>query len=278
MGMFLVKAKIIYNKRVKANFFRCKIIAPEIARSAKPGQFVDIRINEGCQPLLRRPFGVHRADAKTFEILYEVVGMGTQALSQKKAQEDLDILGPLGNGFDHASPVTRNTPRVLVAGGMGVAPLVFLAEILAYSVERIAYSKKLSAKRYSANATVLIGAKTKSHITCEEEFKKLGCDVKIATDDGSRGFKGRVTELLIDMLRRTKDEGRRTIYACGPRPMLKEVCRISEELDLPAQISLEEHMGCGVGACLGCVVNTKQGFKRVCKDGPVFSAQDLIWE
>ena len=260
--MFLVKAKIIYNKRVKNNFFHCLILAPSVALAAKPGQFVDVRINDRYEPLLRRPFGVHNVNGKTFEILYEVVGKGTELFSQKKTGEYLDVLGPLGNGFsiDQRTKEPKNQRTILVAGGMGVAPLAFLAKEL----------KK-------TKPVVLIGAKTKNHITCEYEFKKLGCDVKIATDDGSRGFKGYVSDLLKKLL--TTDYClQSTVYACGPRPMLKEICRIAKEHHLPTQVSLEEHMSCGVGACLGCAVNTKQGFRRVCKDGPVFSAQDLIWE
>ena len=286
--MFLVKAKIIYNKRIKGNFFHCKFIASEIAKAAKPGQFVDIRISDGYEPLLRRPFGVHKVKGKIFEILYEVVGNGTQTLSQKKAGECLDILGPLGNGFSIIRKIEKqeNLKTILVAGGMGVAPLTLLAKEL---------------KKHKP--VVLIGAKTKSHITCEAEFKKLGCDVKIATDDGSRGFKGYVSDLLEHLLSTIPAAGGfasggdyrlSTIYACGPRQMLKEICRIAKEHGLPAQISLEEHMSCGVGACLGCVVKvrsqkvpacrqagkvkTEFEYKRVCKEGPVFDAQGIIWE
>jgi dihydroorotate dehydrogenase electron transfer subunit len=124
--------------------------------------------------------------------------------------------------------------------------------------------------------TVLIGAKTKSQILCENDFKKLGYSVKIATDDGSGGFKGKVTELLRNELS-TMNQELTTIYACGPRPMLKAISKISREYKISAQISLEEHMACGIGACLGCVVNTKGGFKRVCKEGPVFKADEIIW-
>jgi dihydroorotate dehydrogenase electron transfer subunit len=124
---------------------------------------------------------------------------------------------------------------------------------------------------------VLIGAKNKNQILCEKEFKKLGYDVKIATDDGSRGFKGKVTELLEKILLSAVSCQLSAVYACGPRPMLKEISRIANIYKIPAQISLEEHMACGIGACLGCVVNTKEGFKRVCKDGPIFNAKEIVW-
>jgi dihydroorotate dehydrogenase electron transfer subunit len=143
---------------------------------------------------------------------------------------------------------------------MGVAPLFFLA-------------KKLK----QAKPVVLIGARTKSQILCEKEFLESGCDVKTATDDGSFGFRGRVTDLLKHQLS-TMNYQLSTIYACGPKPMLKEISRIALKHNIPAQISLEAHMACGIGACLGCVVNTKEGFKRVCKEGPVFNCKDIVWQ
>jgi dihydroorotate dehydrogenase electron transfer subunit len=123
----------------------------------------------------------------------------------------------------------------------------------------------------------LLGAKTKKQILCEKEFKRLGCDVKISTDDGSRGCRGKVTDLLKKFLGAKSYELRVTIYACGPRPMLKEIAAISKRYNIPSQISLEEHMACGIGACLGCVVNTTAGYKRVCRDGPVFDAEEVVW-
>lgn len=136
--------------------------------------------------------------------------------------------------------------------------------------------QSLSAKRYPLNAIVLIGAKSKDHLVCIDEFKKLGCKVQIATDDGSLGFKGRVTELTENLLS-TIEYRLSAIYACGPKPMLQKISTLSKDYNLPAQISLEEHMSCGIGACLGCVVDTIDGYKRVCKEGPVFNAQEIIW-
>jgi dihydroorotate dehydrogenase electron transfer subunit len=275
--MFQVKAKLLRNQKIKGNYLRCRLDALKIARSATPGQFVNIKLTDNREPLLRRPFSVHRAEGRNIEILYEVVGKGTEILAQKKPGEYLDIIGPLGNGFDYSAPVLQFRRRrtrlrrgssapVLVAGGMGVAPLLFLAEEL---VKR-AFSAAPRAP------LVLIGARAKDELLCENDFRKLGCGVKIATDDGSRGFKGRVTELL-KHLPSTVDRRPSTVYACGPRPMLQEVSRISREYKIPAQVSLEEHMACGIGACLGCVVNTADGYKRVCKEGPVFQADEIIW-
>jgi len=278
--IFQTKAKLIKNIAVAQNYYKIILACPQIAKEANPGQFLNIRVSEGCVPLLRRPFSIHRVRNSEIEILFEVVGKGTEVLSQRKEGESLDIIGPLGNGFDYTLCVKRHALPILIAGGMGIAPLLFLADRLAYDVERTAYRKdkkaKLSAKRYPLNAKVLIGAKTKAGLLCEKEVKELGCEVEIATDDGSKGFKGKVTDLLTPYLS-AKYYPLSVIYACGPYPMLKEIANISKKYNISAQISLEEHMACGIGVCLGCAVRTNQGYKRVCKEGPVFSANQIIW-
>ena len=258
--MVRVKARILYNKITQGRYFNLIIEAPQIVNGAKPGQFVNIKLTDASEPLLRRPFSIYRVKGKDIELLYEVVGQGSEILSQKKPGEYLDIIGPLGNGFNYALQTKRSTSSVLVAGGMGVVPLLLLAEKLGH-----------------ANTSVLIGAKTKKQILCEKEFKNLGCDVRISTDDGSKGYRGKVTELLRRLLS-TKSYELSAIYACGPKPMLKEIAVISRDYNIPAQISLEEHMACGIGACLGCAVNTKEGYKRVCKEGPVFNTDEIIWD
>ncbi|MDD2679439.1 MAG: dihydroorotate dehydrogenase electron transfer subunit [Candidatus Omnitrophica bacterium] len=248
MKNFQLQAKILAQTKIKNSYWRCTLRAAPIARLARPGQFVNIKISAGLTPLLRRPFSIHGISGDKLTLLYEVVGQGTQILAQKKAGESLDIIGPLGNGFELKSA----RPALIVAGGMGAAPLLFLAT--------------------KVKTLVLVGAKTKEQLLCVQEFKKSGCRVKISTDDGSAGFKGRVSELLKHNL-----AGYNTIYACGPKPMLKAVAEVAKKYKLPAQLSLEEHMACGIGACLGCVVKTKDGLRRVCKEGPVFLAEDLIW-
>ncbi|MCX5702329.1 MAG: dihydroorotate dehydrogenase electron transfer subunit [Candidatus Omnitrophica bacterium] len=274
MGKILqLKAKLIYNKRVSGRYLHLAVEAPKIANVAKPGQFIEVRVSDGLEPFLRRPFSVHSIRGGQIEILYEVFGRGTEVLSQRKPEESLDIIGPLGNGFDYKPQATGHRLQVLVAGGMGVAPLTFLAERLKKLQAPCLSGRQASSK---LQALVLIGAKTKKEILCEKEFQNLGCEVKIATDDGSRGFKGYVSNLLIKVLS-TVDCRQSTIYACGPKPMLKEIARVSKKYNIPAQISLEEHMACGIGACLGCVVNTKNGYQRVCKEGPVFDAEKIIW-
>ena len=260
MSQAQIKAKIVSNKRFKDNYWHLEFESGLIARHALPGQFVNIKVNSGIEPLLRRPISIHRIKGLKVKLFYEVLGKGTQILSSRKPGELLDVIGPLGNGFDLQAASGKRQAAILVAGGMGVAPLVFLAE-------RIKLKKPL----------VLIGAKTKKQILCLQEFKALGCAVKIATDDGSAGFKGRVTELLGQVLRQAQGARQLAIYACGPGAMLKAVSRIACENNIDSRLSLEEHMACGIGVCSGCVVPTKSGYKRVCKDGPVFSGRELTW-
>jgi dihydroorotate dehydrogenase electron transfer subunit len=269
------RLRIAANKKISKNYFKLSLLSPAVSALAQPGQFVAIKVSESDIPLLRRPFGIHKVNGKTFDCLVEIVGPATEILSRKKAGEYLDVIGPLGNGFEYRPKTTGQRPKILIAGGMGVAPLTFLAE-------KLTEFKNQNSK---IKIIALMGAKTKKQVLCEKEFKNLGCDVRIATDDGSKGFKGKVTDLLKDLLT-TYDLRLTTIYACGPKPMLKEISRISKNYNIPAQISLEEHTSCGIGACLGCVIKVKGqnlkvkgGFeyKRVCKEGPVFDAKDIIW-
>lgn len=258
--MIQTKAKILKNTLIKNNFFHCVISASEIARKAYPGQFINVKINDSLTPLLRRPFSVYNTQGERVEFIYEAVGEGTRLLSKRKKGEYLDLIGPLGNGFRiNSSPDSEN---ILVAGGIGVAPLFFLA-------------RKLAKKK--RGILVFLGAKTKKEILCKEEFKRLGCKIEMATDDGSLGFKGKITELFKSQIKNINCKVS-TLYACGPRPMLKEICLIAQKYNLLSQISLEEHMACGLGLCLGCVVKTRSGYKKVCSDGPVFEGQEIIWE
>ncbi|MCM8797021.1 MAG: dihydroorotate dehydrogenase electron transfer subunit [Candidatus Omnitrophica bacterium] len=265
--MIQLKVKILYNRREKEDYYHLSLLAPKVAREALPGQFVNIWLGREDGAFLRRPFSIHRAKEGQLHILYKVVGRGTELLSQRKAGETLDIIGPLGHGFDYQLSATNYQLPILVGGGIGVAPLTFLAERLACCLRPAARIKPL----------VLIGAKNKKQILCAQEFRALGCQVKTATDDGSSGFKGRVTDLFSYLLSTFLNYKLSTIYACGPRPMLKELASVCGKYNIPAQISLEEHMACGINACLGCVVETKNGYSRVCKEGPVFAADDIIW-
>jgi dihydroorotate dehydrogenase electron transfer subunit len=268
-----------------------------LGRNSRPGQFVEVRCSNGIEPLLRRPLGVHRITRAGIELLYEVIGKGTEMLSRKRPGETLDLIGPLGNGFDITRTTNDPAPlgpsglgygagerrtTILIAGGIGVAPLVALAQNLAYSGQRIAYRKK-------NRIHVFIGAKTKERILCENDFKKLGCTTHVSTDNGSKGRKGLVSESLSDFLNAKRHTLNATVYACGPIGMLKAVAKIAAGYRIPCQVSLEERMACGVGACLGCPVKvlpkvtgyglrvTGYEYKMVCKDGPVFDAEEIAW-
>jgi len=281
---YQIKAKILCNIHISSNYYRLIFIAPEIAQTSQPGQFVMLRISDEYQPLLRRPFSVHRLvynsqscvdsqkknpKAIGIEILYEIVGRGTKILSEKKPGEYLDVLGPLGNGFNYQPPAANNQLPILVAGGIGVAPLFFLAQRLTeYKLPR----------RAGCRPIVLIGARTKRKILCKKKFASLSLNVKISSDDGSIGFRGKATGLLRKILHaQTHRYKYAMIYACGPRAMLAEIAIISKQYSIPAQVSLEEYMACGLGVCLGCMVRTKEGQRFICKDGPVFDISELRW-
>ncbi|MFA4991571.1 MAG: dihydroorotate dehydrogenase electron transfer subunit [Candidatus Omnitrophota bacterium] len=263
-----MKAKILSNEEVAPGYYRMVLEGPYMAKTANPGQFVMVRCGNDTDPLLRRPLGISRVrrpaapGAMTMELLYEVIGRGTEILANKRKGETLKVLGPLGNGFDLLPCVRRPASgAVLIAGGIGVAPMIFLAEEMA---------------RKKIRPVILIGAKTKKLILCEKEFKRIGAEVHIATDDGTLGRKGFVSGLLQDVLRRTPDTRYPTVYACGPEPMLRAVAGICLNKKIECQISMETKMACGIGACLGCAVETKKGNKLACKDGPVFNARDLF--
>lgn len=258
--MIQAKIKILANDKIAPGYYKMALASPHIAKTARPGQFVHIKVNDGYEPLLRRPFSIHSIkNNDIIEILYRVVGKGTTLLSEKEVGEELDVLGPLGNGFKIDK---EGMKFVIIAGGAGIAPLFLLTKNLIH---------------YSNDVIVLIGAKSKELILCEQEFKDLGLEAQIATEDGSYGHKGVVTDLLY-LLPATS----LSLFACGPAIMLHEVANFSIKNNLPCQLSLESRMACGLGACLGCVIKVKNGvktaYKRVCKEGPVFDAKEIIWE
>ncbi len=264
------KAKIISNKKIAPEHYILSFKTPRIAKDTKPGQFFSVRVSRAYEPFLRRPFSAHKITQDRIEILYKVVGKATEILSMKKKDDILDVLGPLGNGFsleptadspslDYARD--RQPTALLVAGGHGVAPL--------YALARQVTNRK-------SRTLVFIGARTKKHIVNDKELRKLGAKVYISTDDGSRGYKGSVIDLLKRKARAMSYELGVRIYACGPKPMLKEVAKLARRYKMPCQVSLEEYMACGIGICLGCAVKTRTGFKLVCKDGPVFDAGEII--
>lgn len=261
----IIKAKITSNRKIAADHYVVELFSPWLAKNSSPGQFVTVKVQDkATDPLFRIPLGVHAVRKSGIKLLYKVVGTATEILSLKEKGETLSVLGPLGNGFD-VSPVfqKKSSRAILVAGGHGVAPLYFLAETL--------IKKRIG-------VDVFIGACEKKHIVCAKEFRKLGAKVIVATEDGTCGCKGYVTAPLGKHLKQTLDSKHRTtIFACGPRPMAAAVAGLAKKHDLPAQISLDAYMVCGIGACLGCAVETTAGYKLVCKDGPVFDAHQIKW-
>ncbi len=243
------------NIHIKGRFYRLIFQCEELASQAKPGHFLHIKVNDSIQPLLRRPFCVNRVRKSHVEILFEVVGEGTEILSRTKAGETLSAYGPLGNGF---SENISGKKALLVAGGIGVAPLLFLGE-------------SLLAKQFQVE--VLLGFQTHQDVIAEADFAQLGVKPEITTDDGSYGRKGLVTDLLKNKLDKNAH-----VFACGPVPMLKSVSEHCIADDVPCEVSIHNYMACGLGVCLGCVFPTKNGYKKVCEDGPVFNAIDLIFE
>jgi dihydroorotate dehydrogenase electron transfer subunit len=256
--IFLQKAKIIANQNIADKYYKITIDSKKISRKAQPGEFINLRITNAYQPLLRKPFSIHRIKGSKIQLLYEVVGQGTRILSRKKSGEYLDTLGPLGKGFDCSLARLKSSVPILVAGGIGVAPLLYLAD-------KIVKLKPL----------VLIGARTRKQILSKNDFKNIGCSVKISTDDGSLGYRGKVTDLLRQVLQSQDLKKKALIYACGPEPMRKVISEIAKRYNIPAEVSLESYMACGFGVCLGCTVNTRSGYRLVCKDGPVFDARKI---
>ena len=222
------------------------VLAGDTSAITAPGQFVNIKL-DGL--FLRRPISVCDYDGQTLTIVYKAVGKGTEAMSAMVPGTKLDILTGLGNGYDLT--LSGKTP-VLLGGGVGVPPMYNLAKKL------LAAGKKVS---------VILGFNTKSEIFYEEEFKALGCEVTVTTVDGSYGVKGFVTTAL-----ETMDYS--YFYTCGPEPMLKAVHKASKT---SGQMSFEERMGCGFGACMGCSCKTLTGYKRICKEGPVMQKEEIVW-
>ena len=236
---------IVSNEALTQNVYKM-VLQGDTSDITAPGQFVNIQL-EGL--FLRRPISVCDYDEQSLTIIYKVVGKGTEALSGMKAGEQLDILTGLGNGYDLS--LSGDAP-VLLGGGVGVPPMYNLAKKL------IALGKSVS---------VILGFNTASEVFFENEFKALGCSVQVTTVDGSHGTKGFVTDAL--------PEKYTYFYTCGPEPMLKAVYKTTST---SGQMSFEERMGCGFGACMGCSCKTLTGYKRICKEGPVMKKEEILWE
>ncbi len=284
--MIQVNSNIISNKRLTENCWRMVLDASQIASGVKPGQFIHIKIGGSNGPLFRRPLSVFRrvklGDTLGIEVIYKVVGRGTGLMTELRKGNQIDIIGPLGHGFEWHRD---KSVKVLVAGGTGAACLFLLAEEISEA---------------GLQLKILLGAETKTSLILKKEFASLGAEVMVSTDDGSQGYHGFVTEMLDKALDERKISSDCVVYSSGPEPMLKALAPICQKYHIPAQVSMERHMMCGIGACLACVckvdknhisrhrdlgsshiqfVSEKEfGYALVCKDGPVFDIHEVIFD
>ncbi|MGI6550318.1 MAG: dihydroorotate dehydrogenase electron transfer subunit [Syntrophomonadales bacterium] len=256
------KALVIRHREIVPYYYELEFIAPSIAQEVQPGQFVNVRVSDSLDPLLRRPFSIYDVDKKlgSITVFYKVVGRGTELLSQMPIQKRLDVMGPLGRPFSTPKHINR---AYLIGGGVGIAPLVYLAKVLTANEVKV---------------KVLMGASTAGFLSGKDMFDRLGVDYLVSTDDGSEGMRGRVTDLFKQQLSLTDCD---YIYACGPEPMLARITFLANQYGIQGEVSLEGHMACGVGACLGCAHQVKVGgdhrYAKICSEGPVFRIGEVIF-
>jgi len=261
MTMRLEQATVIDHQPIHGGYNLLRMRAPSVAPQVRPGQFIHVKVPHLDECVLRRPFSVFRADGDTLSILYKDVGKGTRTLQYLKAGESLSILGPLGRGFP--APDGDKFP-LIIAGGYGMAALY------------------LSARSAPSKGVAFFGGRAKKDILCVDDFRALGWDVRVTTEDGSLGRAGKVTDALDDWW--TNEAAGRTpeLFACGPGGMLKAVADRALAHGWTAWTSMDNNMGCGVGACLTCVLKVRDSngwtWARACSEGPVFEAREVLWE
>jgi len=254
-----IRATVVQTNRISNNVSIITLECPAIAALAKPGNFVNIKVNDATQPLLRRPFSIHNVRKTFIDLMVKSIGYGTTLFRDITEGSTVMVLGPLGNSFDRNCDKFQTA--VLVSGGIGTAPMLFLEKTLASAGKKVIN---------------LIGGKTKDDLLSQD---LTNC--KFATDDGSRGFKGSVIDLLRNELFILNNEGPLKVFACGPMPMLKALASFCIEHQLACDVSLESVMGCGIGICYGCNVEVKApngGIQTIllCREGPVIDAKLLI--
>lgn len=277
-------AVVIDNLPLARGTFRISLEAPELAYRIRPGQFVMLRATPGYDPLLARPLALwdlvrHDSDEPVgIELVYQVFGRGTAELSVRRPGDRLSIWGPLGNGFARDPQVKR---IVMVAGGIGQTPFLALAKWWLGLASYGETSTTAPPMNTPTSLELCYGARTSAYFAGLDEFQAIGFPIHLSTDDGSRGFHGRVTDLLEHLL--VSSDAPNRIVGCGPKPMLSALSRLAAEKSIRCDVSLENHMACGFGACFSCVapVRTPSGLvdlKRVCVEGPVFDSRDLAWD
>jgi len=257
----LYECMITENKKLNEMTFAMSVKNTCLAEEARAGQFLHIKC--GAERLLRRPVSICDIHGDTIDIVFEVKGEGTKWLSERRVGYELDILGPLGKGFS-----LPDGDMIVIGGGIGVPPLL--------------YAARCSARRHAGRVTAVLVFRVINKIILKKEFENVSGEVYITTDDGSCGIKGSVTlplKMLLETLSEERDQV--SVLSCGPAVMLKAVAELCAEFAVPCQVSMEERMGCGVGACLVCACATTSGgadhMSRVCIDGPVFDAAEVVW-
>ncbi len=252
--MFDERVAILENRKINPHYYKLAFSSKRLSRHVTAGQFFNLKLDDSTDPFLRRPFSYYRIRGTKVEILYAVLGRGTALLARKRPGDLVEVLGPLGRPF---SKNIKGKKRVMVGGGVGVPPLVFLAETLK-----------------SERPLFLIGCKSKVEVLPRKEFSKVKAEIQYATDDGSYGTRGFVT-VLLERILKTQNPKFLYIQTCGPMPMMSAVMKLAARYGVQGEASLEERMACGVGACLGCMAEAPEGFKTSCVEGPVFSFSDL---
>lgn len=251
------QAQIVTKEQLKKDIFKFAIYSEKMSSVALPGQFLEIRVNDDIEPFLRRPISIYNIDKEKnqLEFIFQVKGKGTDILSKRQVGDTISVIGPVGNGSFQFESYQK---IAIIGGGIGIFPLYELA--------------KQASK--TADVTTYLGFRSKDFVVLEDEFSKVSNQLVITTDDGSYQEKGFAIDFLKADCQTEKPD---CIFACGPLPMLRAVRDFAIANHIPAQVSMEERMGCGVGVCLGCAVKNKhtEGNKHVCKDGPVFDVNDI---
>lgn len=253
--MYQVHARVTDNKRIGENIHLLEFESPVIARVAKPGQFLNLRVNDSFFPLLRRPFSICDVNGEVISVMFNVMGEGTKILSQKKENDTVDILGPLGHGF---STDFNEITSIIIAGGLGAAPFPFLTQEL---------------KRKDKKIISFVGGRTSKDVIT---YGLTDC--YIATDDGSSGFKGNIIELLESRTELLDKEKSFRVFTCGPNGMTRALKKYFSNGKIIVEASVESAMACGFGICQGCPIEHSENpdiYKLICKDGPVFNLEDI---
>lgn len=255
----VLKEKINQMSQLSPVIYKMTIRSEYIAQNASAGQFVNVKCSEGIQALLRRPISICSVDKErnTVDIVFQVKGIGTEVLSTKQPGDAVDLIAPLGKGFDISK---ENKKIAVVGGGIGIFPLLYILK-----------------EQQNAEKTAFLGFRSKDYAVMTDAFENVSDKLYITTDDGSVGQKGLVVDQLEEYLKENKID---VIYTCGPTPMLKSVVEIADRYNIPCQVSMEQRMGCGIGACLVCACKTRLGdeweYSHVCKDGPVFWSHEVV--